>query len=135
MAPLTTAATFASGKFFLNLFSISSGIETVTLCIPFASSNYVNASKYVKIFKSFAGGGPSEAIGDPVIVSKGEGAYALTAVNGDLIGVINGQELRASLTKAWHHVALAYNGSNQMLYVYGRVANSTTLIIRGVQVG
>ncbi|RLG14117.1 MAG: hypothetical protein DRN71_03610, partial [Candidatus Nanohalarchaeota archaeon] len=61
------------------------------------------------------------------LVSKSEDTYALEIRSGTLYGFINNQTVSASIDKQWHHIALSYNGSRQMLYIDGILRNNKAL--------
>lgn len=62
------------------------------------------------------------------IVGKGADTYQLE-IDGNLnvLGVINNQVVTTQITKAWHHIALTYDGSTQKLYVDGALKSSAVL--------
>jgi len=64
-----------------------------------------------------------------VVLGKGRDAYQIE-IDDDLIvrGYINGTEqVSSQITKAWHHIALTYDGSNVRLYIDGTDKNSAAL--------
>ena len=59
-----------------------------------------------------------EAVEEKIIIGKGTNAYEIQIDNNlNVTGYINNQVVSYEITKAWHHIALTYNGSEQRLYV------------------
>jgi hypothetical protein len=69
-----------------------------------------------------------EIKGEAVIAGKGEDAYQLSVYDGNLKGYLNNQVVSSSLTSdAYQHVAVAYDGSFQRIYINGLLTGTSSL--------
>ena len=69
-----------------------------------------------------------EIKGEAIIAGKGEDTYQLGYYNGNLKGYINSQVVSSPITTGeYQHVAIAYNGSYQRIYINGLLTGTTAL--------
>jgi|GEM_PF-2512163 len=82
-----------------------------------------NSNKY-SIYCTYTAATPE----DKIIIGKGEDAYEIQIDDSlNLTGYINNSVVSTTITKAWHHIALTYNGSEQRLYVDGILRDNKSL--------